>query len=392
MDQLLVRTQRAALQLALTELSGCAAYVREHQERLKEQPQAGSAGREAAAVREVLSQPVPQTPAELHEFSRETQEKLKRALKAASEASAQRQAMEKAVSGSIARDIARGFGATLDQALDALAPSKEPYVRRLEAIAAEAVCLETAEQARQALSQLAAIRELALVRPFGDVTVAPLERRHRQEAAQYAQEQQEYQLLRSRHAALCAELNVPASPQPWSPGALAALKAAVMALEEKLLMQEEQRYIRKALDEVMADMGYGLLGERDVTKRSGARFHHALYTFGDGTAVDVTYDANGQVAMELGGLDERDRLPDAHESAALCRSMEEFCTSFEEVERRLADRGVVLRERIALLPPSQDYAQIINVQDYQLTGEAALLDVKQERGSDRRTQQYLERD
>ena len=84
--------------------------------------------------------------------------------------------------------------------------------------------------------------------------------------------------------------------------------------------------------------------------------------------------------MELGGLDEADRIPDAHESAVLCQSMEDFCVTFESFENRLARKGVVLKERIALQPPSEEYAQIINVNDYQLTGEANMLDVRHDTG------------
>ena len=43
-----------------------------------------------------------------------------------------------------------------------------------------------------------------------------------------------------------------------------------------------------------------------------------------------------------------------------------FCNHFKEVEQRLADKGVVVDRRIALAPSSADYAQIINVNDYEL--------------------------
>ena len=36
-------------------------------------------------------------------------------------------------------------------------------------------------------------------------------------------------------------------------------------------------------------------------------------------------------------------------------------------EKRLEAKGVVLKNRMALLPPSEDYAQIINVSDYETT-------------------------
>ena len=44
--------------------------------------------------------------------------------------------------------------------------------------------------------------------------------------------------------------------------------------------------------------------------------------------------------------------------------MESFCGEFAEFERRLRKRGVIVGNRIALSPPSADYAAIINVNDY----------------------------
>ena len=130
------------------------------------------------------------------------------------------------------------------------------------------------------------------------------------------------------------------------------------------------------LAEVMQELGYPLLGTREVTKRSGKRFRHALYTFEDGTAIDVTYSDDGQIAMELGGLDNQDRVPDEQETIYLCDAMESFCTSFEQIEERLRRRGIVIKERIHMLPPTEENAQIINTEDYHLSVSPSMMDVK----------------
>ena len=88
--------------------------------------------------------------------------------------------------------------------------------------------------------------------------------------------------------------------------------------------------------------------------------------------------------MELGGLDTTDRLPDAHETARLVGSMERFCSDFPEIERRLAARGVVLAQRISMLPVSPEYAQIINTTDYEMTAKAETLQAKKQRRPSRR--------
>ena len=101
-------------------------------------------------------------------------------------------------------------------------------------------------------------------------------------------------------------------------------------------------------------------------KKNGNHFRNELYTFGDGTAVNVTYSSDGRIAMELGGLDSKDRTPDEYESAVLYEEMEDFCKGFKEIERRLLERGVILASRISLLPPDKAYAQIINTTDFEM--------------------------
>lgn len=52
--------------------------------------------------------------------------------------------------------------------------------------------------------------------------------------------------------------------------------------------------------------------------------------------------------------------------------------TFKEIEKRLLAKGVVLAERISLLPPSAEYAQIINTTDYQMTEKAGKLQAKKQ--------------
>ena len=126
-------------------------------------------------------------------------------------------------------------------------------------------------------------------------------------------------------------------------------------------------------------MGYAVLGSREFTKKNGRHFRNELYTYGDGTAVNVTYSSDGRIAMELGGVDTADRLPDERETSLLCDSMERFCDDFKEIEERLLVKGVVLKERLSLLPPSPEYAQIINVSDYETKREAETIQAQKQR-------------
>ena len=60
----------------------------------------------------------------------------------------------------------------------------------------------------------------------------------------------------------------------------------------------------------------------------------------------------------------------------LCDAMDGFCASFEQIEERLRRRGVIPRERLRMLPPAEENAQIINTNDYELKKTPSTLRVE----------------
>lgn len=177
----------------------------------------------------------------------------------------------------------------------------------------------------------------------------------------------EYQQLITRYEALC-DMNKETERTTFvlSKEAIIKLKALIAVEEQKAEEQAQKVYIQQALGEVMEDMGYSILGRRDMMKRNGKHFKNELYQYSDDTAINVTYDDCGQIAVELGKTSGDDRIPTDTECNYLENQMIAFCNHFKEVEQRLADKGVVVDRRIALAPSSADYAQIINVNDYEL--------------------------
>lgn len=151
---------------------------------------------------------------------------------------------------------------------------------------------------------------------------------------------------------------------PFDANAVEKLKSLVAIEEFKAQQAVEKAYIATAMNETMAEMGYDVIGQREVTKRSGKHFRNELYQYGEKTAINITYSDDGQIAMELGKLDKTDRVPTASESNFLANQMTGFCEKFAELEKRLAQKGIKLGKRIALSPPTADYAQIINSHDY----------------------------
>lgn len=178
---------------------------------------------------------------------------------------------------------------------------------------------------------------------------------------------QEYTVLCLKYEMLCNQCNdFDIEMVPFSENAVDLLKQLIVEREQKLKEQAEQEYICNALGEVMQDMGYDVLGHREVTKRNGKHFENDLYQYNKDTAINVTYSDNGQIALELGKMDHDDRVPTDVECCYLENAMTRFCGVFKEIEQRLLAKGIVVGDRIALAPPSADYAQIINVEDYEL--------------------------
>lgn len=175
---------------------------------------------------------------------------------------------------------------------------------------------------------------------------------------------------RSRYRLLCEMSGEKCQSIFLSEESITIISKENKRLEELVNQQREQSYISDCVDEVMTDMGYSVLGSREVTKRNGKRFRNELFTYGEGTAVNVTYSPNGRIAMELGGLDSTDRTPTVSESAVLCSEMKQFCTDFKEIEKRLLAKGVMVANRISLLPPTEAHAMIINTADYEMQAKA----------------------
>ena len=189
----------------------------------------------------------------------------------------------------------------------------------------------------------------------------------------------EFEELEAEYMVLCSELHIAPKKFIISESGITELKAEITKLETELLEASEQEYIADAIDEVMEEMGYALIGSREVTKKSGKRFRDELYTFSEGTAVNIRYDNQGRIAMELGGIDATDRLPSQSEAAKLEDEMVVFCDMFTELERRLAEKGIICKNRISHLPAKAEYAQIINTSDYEMTKEVET--IKTGRGS-----------
>lgn len=223
------------------------------------------------------------------------------------------------------------------------------------------------KRAREALIALTEAESLSL---FEALSYDPLMRKARYFMEEYALYEKEYHELKSEYHALCRLCEITPLEVECSRQGVDMLLQYVRALRYEIAYDDEESYIDDVLNTVMREMGYHVLAERTVNKRTGKRFSHTLYTYRDGTVVNVTTADDGKITMELGKPDRVDRLPSEAETDMLCMEMEAFCRDFAEIEERLRAYGVVVSDRITMLPPTAEYAQIINTEDYETVGTA----------------------
>ena len=228
-----------------------------------------------------------------------------------------------------------------------------------------------------AIDQLHLLKDNTAIENCIAIKITPLKKRiaaHMDFCNKYGEA---YSLLQNRYMALCMKAGTAPGTFDYSAEGMAAMEQEADEIQADLNHDAAQLYISQSIDAVLQEMGYTVLGKRQMQKKSGKCFTSKLLTYDDGTVVNVTEASTGQITMEIGGLDNRDRAPDVNERVFLRKKMEQFCTDFQEIERRLAERGVVLDSRLGMAPPEELYAQIINLSDYELAEEFQHVNEKQ---------------
>lgn len=272
----------------------------------------------------------------------------------------------------ISSDIQENLGTAFDLSWEVPtvpdAPSvKDDIVSALnDLLSTPTLPLELRVKVQNAIEKANNINNDDFIKNFNAVTVKPLV----DECQAYIRNMElygtEFEELDAEYKVLCSDAHIAPKMFEISESGITELKSEIAKLEAEALENSEQEYIAEAIDEVMEEMGYDLIGSREVTKKSGKRFRDELYTFSEGTAVNIRYDNQGKIAMELGGIDATDRLPSEIEASKLEGEMVAFCDKFTEFEKRLAQRGIICKNRISHLPPKAEYAQIINTSDYDM--------------------------
>lgn len=294
----------------------------------------------------------------------------------------------------ISTDIQENLGGSFDLSWDIPVVQPAPSVKDdivvvlSDLLSNSVLSLELRVKIQNAIEKANNIDNDDFLKNFSAVTVKPIVDECKAYINNIETYGTEFEELEAEYIILCSQLHITPKKFMISASGVAELKAEIVKLEKELLEDSEHEYIADAIDEVMEEMGYDLIGSREVVKKSGKRFRDELYTFSEGTAVNIRYDSQGKIAMELGGIDSTDRLPYSSEASRLENEMVAFCDKFTEFEKRLATKGIVCKNRISHLPPKAEYAQIINTSDYDVKTEVEKYKTERRSANNESKKQY----
>ena len=312
--------------------------------------------------------------ARLHELNQGIRTATRKLTSSTKTVTAEYASADKAFRSKLADRIDGGFDFSFETVGDISNVSNSPFAKKIQSeLDSLSSLLVTDEQKVRIEAIQAKFREIDdpdFLKNFYAMTVTPFVKECHAYHAAYTAYGEEYERKLYIYEANAQQIGIAIENVPFSSDAIAILDTKIKETEEILQHQDEQAYISKCVDEAMQEMGYSVAGSREVVRRNGKRFRNELYLFDEGTAVNVTYSSDGQITMELGGIGMDDRLPTEAESASLASDMRTFCDDYYEIERRLLKKGIVT-ERISILPPDAQYAQIINVSDYNLSTDVS---------------------
>ena len=126
----------------------------------------------------------------------------------------------------------------------------------------------------------------------------------------------------------------------------------------------EKQFIASSFNDVLVEMGYNLLGQKSKVLNKNNFYCSRVYSYENGNVANVVFSSDGQISIEIGMLDNVDREPSNTEINKQIKSMHKLCEDLPIIEEKLKAKGVLLKERIAMQPVDEAFAQIINGNEY----------------------------
>lgn len=237
----------------------------------------------------------------------------------------------------------------------------------MENVPLELASPEIAQKFRQKRAKLADARDSGTIKRFVTDEIPRVKRKISEYQQQLQALTSEFNEVYINYALLCEETGTAKESFDLSSSGISSMKKACVLMNAKVMRKRENEEVFRIVQETMQELGYPLLAEKLVTESesSSEGIRKLLLRYTEDTAVRVTVTPDGQVAMEMGLMDNEDRNPNDDDIGYLCDQMKNFCTDYQQIESKLAEKGIVF-ERKNYLPPEPAYAEIINVKEFDL--------------------------
>ena len=229
-------------------------------------------------------------------------------------------------------------------------------------------CSNAELSAQSATESLANAKDFMTVKLFVTNQIPKIEKKIADEKQKRKELSDVFNSLYSDYVLLCEECGLEKSLYSISEDSVRAMAKDIKKMNCYLQSKSEKEAIKKAIDEVMEELGYPVLATKYLSSKDGENCKKLLLQYADDKAVDVTITDNGQITMEIGIMDNEDRVPTPDEAAGLCSDMQQFCNDYRIIEQKLEEKGLIFSDR-NFLPPTAAYAEIINVSEYGLEVE-----------------------
>lgn len=221
------------------------------------------------------------------------------------------------------------------------------------------------ESIRNQFESLSKATDFMSVKLFVTNYIPKIEKEVASEIQKRKERSEVFNTLYSDYMLLCEECGIEKTLYSVSEESVRAMSIDIKKMNCYLQNKIEQETIKKAIDEVMEELGYPVLATKYLSAEDGENCKKLLVQYADDKAIDVTITGNGQITMEIGIMDNDARIPTTEEAEALCNDMKQFCNDYRFIEKKLEEKGLVFSDK-DFLPPTAAYAEIINVSEYGL--------------------------
>ena len=253
-------------------------------------------------------------------------------------------------------------------------------MERLEQVDAIELSETLRNDAARAKYELEALSRAEDIEVFNTTVLLPLLRRCQEHHLRY----ETYLSLKEEYQAAAEIAGVPPIEIPFGEDAEKKLRDRIVQLEENTLAESQREYIHQAMDEEMKNMGYKVIGTRNIASPHGLTFIEELYQLeDDGVAASVIYQSDGRIAVEIGALTRDDGAYERNiesMTGVLEDHQRNFCSKAVDFEKNMAEKGVICK--INRLPPDGAHAPVFCVEDYAMQREVSFWEDEQGRFAD----------